>query len=294
MKKNNPIRILLIALMFCLTLAIPLTAAAQTMVPVTEADATEPTIATLDDVSPVISSESEDVLANYHPAKEIFVSRDPGDCYLPIDYSESDPAEEAAASYSESAVAEENPAAEAEAAPVPSGCSYCGSLYHSYDRCAQRAIDNGAVGRWVVPSAGINVACYWTTSLASTVSEAEEVQAMRQAIVDAWDSAAITGYAWDCTNLSTMCGILIADHCNQEFSALKYVSVGMEAYMDYGSYQQKYVCTGFEYGSNDGHNIMDADGNYIYNKSNPGEITCYTCNGNWQNVILVSFQPVSD
>ena len=88
---------------------------------------------------------------------------------------------------------------------------------------------------------------------------------------------------------------VIADHSNQEFSALKYVSVGAEAYVDYGSYQQKYVCTKFEYGHNDDGTLLDADYNVIYYYDyNDGGITCYTCNGNSYNIILVCFQPVYD
>lgn len=163
------------------------------------------------------------------------------------------------------------------AEPTPAAtCSYCGGSGHSSTYCGQKAVDNGATGRWIIPGVGINVACYQPST------------SYGQDIADAWDSAAYFGYA----GLDIVC-----DHSNQEFSALKYVYVGMEAYMDYGSYRQKYVCTRFEYGHNDGTYLMDADYNQIYpvySDYNTGGITCYTCNGNWQNIILVSFQPVSD
>lgn len=159
--------------------------------------------------------QNEALLANFHPAKELSVSRDLGDCYLPID-----------------------------AAPANSGRSYCGSQYHSYNYCAQRSVDNGAAGRCVVPPVGINVAVYNGGGYGGTLS--------------------------------------------------KYVSVEMNAYMDYGSYRQKHVCTRFEYGHNDIDYLYDADYNPLDSNYNPGGITCYTCNGNWRDIILASFQPVYD
>lgn len=114
----------------------------------------------------------------------------------------------------------------------------------------------------------------------------DSVEEAVEKTTDAWDSA--TYYTYNGT-------YVIADHSNQEFSALKYVSVGAEAYADYGSYQQKYVCTKFEYGHNDDGTLLDADYNVIYYYDyNDGGITCYTCNGNSYNIILVCFQPVYD
>lgn len=167
---------------------------------------------------------------------------------------------------------------EAEDPPIPC-CSYCGSVDHSYDYCGQRSVDKGAVGRLVIPSVGINVAFYYVDKVYENVD-------LAQRVTDAWDSA--TYYTYNGT-------YVIADHSNQEFSALKYVSVGAEAYVDYGSYQQKYVCTKFEYGHNDDGTLLDADYNVIYYYDyNDGGITCYTCNGNSYNIILVCFQPVYD
>ena len=262
MKKNNPIRILLIPLMPCLTFAIPLTASAQVQRHALETDAAESTIIAADDASPTISSEREDPLANYHPAKELSVSRDPGDRYLPIDYSESDPAEE-------------DHAAETQAAPASSGCSYCGSQYHSYNYCAQRSVDNGAYGRWSIPSVGVNVATYFYNSWADDLYIA-------QAIVDAPDSAILQ--EWNSVQV-------IGDHANQGFSAIKSCSVGSKAYMDYGTYTQEYVCVevGTGYNPPSG-NMTDENGVRIWDR-NAGGITCYTCNGNYY-VTLVYFQPV--
>lgn len=66
-------------------------------------------------------------------------------------------------------------------------------------------------------------------------------------------------------------------------------------YVDYGSYQQKYVCTKFGYGHNDDGQLQDENYNAIYYYDyNDGGITCYTCNGSSYNIILVCFQPVYD
>lgn len=161
-----------------------------------------------------------------------------------------------------------------------SHCDYCGSTDHSYTYCAQRSVDNGAIGRWTIPSAGINVACYRANGYSV------EDLPYQQSVVDAPDSAAVAQLiGFEC----------ISDHSNQSFSTLKYVNVGDEAYMDYGSYQQKYICTKFIYGhNNDDGYLTDADYNDIQEYSfNDGGITCYTCNGNWRNVIIVAFQPIS-
>lgn len=266
MKKANSIRALLIALMLCLTFAIPLTASAQVQRHVLETDAAESTIVAADAASPTISSESEDPLTNYHPAKELSVSRDPGDCYLPIDYSENTDKEDTVAAAH---------ATETQAPTAPSGCSYCGSQYHSHNYCAQRSVDNGAVGRWSIPSVGVNVATYFYNSWADDLYIA-------QAIVDAPDSAILQ--EWNSVQV-------IGDHANQGFNAIKSCSVGSKAYMDYGTYTQEYVCveiaTGYNPPSGD---MTDENGVSIWDR-NAGGITCYTCNGNYY-VTLVFFQPV--
>ena len=162
--------------------------------------------------------------------------------------------------------------------PSPSCCSYCGSQNHSYDYCAQRSIDNGAVGRWVIPSVGINVAAYHGEP------SGEEA---KQEICDRWDSAVYFLYHYRIP--------LIADHSNQEFSPLKYVSVGDEAYMDYGSYEQRYICTRVAYVYYNNGTICDENWTPIHTYDyNEGGIVCQTCNGSVQNIILVSFQPVYD
>lgn len=262
MKKINSIRALLIALMLVLTFAIPALVSAQNLAaPVDVAEA-----------SPIENSAEDPAIV---PSKTI-----PDDSALTDEISDSEDGTGDLAEDSVEEAVEKTTEAEVvcEASPSPL-CDYCGSKDHSYAYCAQRAIDNGAVGRWSIPSVGINVAFYYVDRIYENV-------ALGQRITDAWDSA--TYYTYNGT-------YVIADHSNQEFSALKYVSVGAEAYVDYGSYQQKYVCTKFEYGHNDDGTLLDADYNVIYYYDyNDGGITCYTCNGNSYNIILVCFQPVYD
>ena len=38
--------------------------------------------------------------------------------------------------------------------------------------------------------------------------------------------------------------------------------------------------------------ITDDAGNSIEYGCNPGGITCYTCNDNWQNIFIVLFSPI--
>lgn len=262
MKKIISIRALLIALMLVLTFAIPALVSAQNLAaPVDVAEA-----------SPFENSAEDPAIV---PSKTI-----PDDSALTDEISDSEDGTGDLAEDSVEEAVEKTTEAEVvcEASPSPL-CDFCGSKDHSYAYCAQRAIDNGAVGRWSIPSVGINVAFYYVDRIYENV-------ALGQRITDAWDSA--TYYTYNGT-------YVIADHSNQEFSALKYVSVGAEAYVDYGSYQQKYVCTKFEYGHNDDGTLLDADYNVIYYYDyNDGGITCYTCNGNSYNIILVCFQPVYD
>ena len=60
--------------------------------------------------------------------------------------------------------------------------------------------------------------------------------------------------------------------------------------MDYGNSRTEYVCTGVEYGHNEGTELTDNDGNDVaYNNS--GGITLYTCYNGWQNVVIAYFTP---
>ena len=262
MKKIISIRALLIALMLVLTFAIPVLVSAKNLAATVDVAEAAPIVVPAE-ISTIDTSETT-----------------PGATVLPeeistLDDDTSDLSEDVVEDEIEESTETESVS---EVSPAPL-CDYCGSQNHSYSYCAQRAIDNGAVGRLSIPGVGINVAFYYVDRIYENV-------ALGQRITDAWDSA--TYYTYNGT-------YVIADHSNQEFSALKYVSVGAEAYVDYGSYQQKYVCTKFEYGHNDDGTLLDADYNVIYYYDyNDGGITCYTCNGNSYNIILVCFQPVYD
>lgn len=256
MKRTNFIPAALLALITCATIILLVTFNAQTH-PVSKPGSSSAGAYSSAPTSADVEKNTYDIVED--------VPADPNESAVTTEVEETPPTEPA-----------EKPSSPSELAskPSPACCSYCGSQDHSYNHCAQRFVDNGAMGRWIIPAVGINVATYTGDKEA------------RQAICDKWDSAV---YLKNCGLVS-----LIADHSNQEFSSLKYVSVGQEAYMDYGSYKQKYVCTKVAYGHNDGHVISDADWVplLVYDSYCEG-ITCYTCNGNWRNIILVSFQPIN-
>ena len=127
---------------------------------------------------------------------------------------------------------------------------------------------NGAyVGRWVIPSTGVNVACYASGS---------------QATVDAYDSASYyRGYGHT----------VVGDHNNQGFNAIKLCEVGTMAYLETPTGRIIYTCVGKITGHNTG--VILADDNYnSIDSIFPGTLVCYTCNDNWRNVTLVFFSPV--
>lgn len=147
-------------------------------------------------------------------------------------------------------------------------CSYCGSTEHAKAYCAKRSVANGAIGRWVIPDVGVNVACY---------------DSNEQSVCDRKDSAA----SWQ-----NGAGLqrFIADHWNQGFDAIKKCVVGTKAYMDNGETKTWYVCTSVEDGHNTGLGLVD--NNYqAFEDRNQGGMTCYTCNGNWKNIKIVFFAP---
>lgn len=148
-------------------------------------------------------------------------------------------------------------------------CSYCGSSSHTYSYCPVRAVDNGAIGRLVLPSVGINVACY---------------KSREQSVTDAVDSASYFDYGVQ---------FVIGDHQNQGFYKIKSCKVGDIAYIDNGKTQDKYICTSLISGHNNGKALLDSEYNDIKDM-NSGGITLYTCNGsNWRDVTIVFFQKCS-
>ena len=136
---------------------------------------------------------------------------------------------------------------------------------------------DGMYGRLTIPSVGINVGLYYCTSDAGSTA---------QSIVNAVDSAAYI-------NQVNVDGVLIADHNNQGFDAMK-KSKPYEtyAYIDFGSYTQTYVCTAIGLGHNYDNDMVDWNGvslNYDYIS---GGLAMYTCNENWQNITISYWQPV--
>lgn len=126
---------------------------------------------------------------------------------------------------------------------------------------------SGMIGRWIIPDLGVNVATF---------------RSRAQSVVDQADAAAIF-------TLGSM--NVIADHDYQGFRSIIHCPVGTSAYLDFGNGMKEYVCTA----SFSGHNVSSTLTDDHYNDiqySNPGGITCYTCNGSWQNVWVVFFQPI--
>ena len=147
-------------------------------------------------------------------------------------------------------------------------CSYCGGADHSTGHCTTKSIASGAVGRWVIPDVGVNVACYASSE---------------QSVCDRKDSACY---------FTLGSQKVIGDHWNQGFGAIKKCVVGTKAYMDTKDGKQWYICTGvIPDGHNTGSALTDADYNPL-TEANPGGITCYTCNGNWKNVTIVLFSKI--
>ena len=118
----------------------------------------------------------------------------------------------------------------------------------------------GMVGRFVVPSAGIDVAVFTAGSNG-------------QAVVNAKDSAAIIPWGAGSS--------LLADHNNQGFATLNRVAVGDTAYIETGTGKIPLLCTAVLNGHNTGHGITDGDGNDL---TGSATYISYTCQNNWQNV----------
>lgn len=125
---------------------------------------------------------------------------------------------------------------------------------------------NRYIGRFEIPSIGINVACY---------------DSYAQATVDAFDSAA----CFYCDG-----HINIADHVDQTFWSLKSCSVGAKAYFTINEEVESYTCIDVIHGHNTGIELTDANYNNLSHLY-PDAIVCYTCNGGWQNIIVVFFMP---
>ena len=150
---------------------------------------------------------------------------------------------------------------------ISRSCDFCNASSHGAMFCSQKAVKEGALGRWVIPSVGINVACYEAASDA-------------QKVTDKKDSAAFIKKQ----NIT-----LLADHNYQGFNAIKKCEVGTVAYMDTGDRKQKFVCTQVFEGYNVGTELTDLDGNVIEFESG---YTNYTCHFFSDRITIVHFEPV--
>lgn len=124
-------------------------------------------------------------------------------------------------------------------------------------------------GRWIVQSLGIDVACYLSLS---------------QDVVDAEDAAAFFQLGDQ---------YVIGDHSNQDFKNLGSCRPGDLACLETEDGIAVYVCTAVVQGHNTEESITDGAGNSIAYGFNTGGVTCYTCNGNWQNIHVVLFSPIA-
>lgn len=124
-------------------------------------------------------------------------------------------------------------------------------------------------GRWIIQSRGIDVACYLNIS---------------QEVVDTEDAAAFFQFGDQ---------YVIADHSDQDFRWLDSCQPGDLGCLETEDGIAIYVCTAVFRGHNLESGIIDESGNSIEYGRNTGGITCYTCNGNWQNIHVVLFSPVT-
>lgn len=146
-------------------------------------------------------------------------------------------------------------------------CDFCGEHGHGALFCSQKAVKEGAIGRWVIPSVGVNVACF-------------AADADAQDITDTRDSAAFIKKH----NIT-----LLADHNYQGFNVIKKCEIGTVAYMDTGMGKKKFVCTQIFEGYNVGTELTDLEGTVVEFESG---YTNYTCHFFSDRITIVHFEPV--
>lgn len=130
----------------------------------------------------------------------------------------------------------------------------------------------GMYGRLTISGTSVNVALISCSLYGNS-----------QVVVDARDSAAFI------TDFAT---VIIADHVNQGFSAMKSAVPGStKAYINRGDYTDTYICTANFQGHNTGSDLTDASYNSVLN-GNPGGLLMYTCNENWQNVTITYWSKI--
>lgn len=131
----------------------------------------------------------------------------------------------------------------------------------------------GTAGRLKIPSVGIDVALYACSGSGEYASE-------QQRIVDAIDSAAYI-------EQTNTVGHIIADHNNQGFHAIhSCVPFETYAYINFGTYIQKYICTGIGPGLNLGNDLIDWNGVSLNYDSISGGLAMYTCNEDSTNITI--------
>lgn len=148
-------------------------------------------------------------------------------------------------------------------------CTACGRDGHAEETCrtvtVRSSIEQGALGRFTIPSVGVDVAVYDSSD---------------QAVVDRPDSAGLF-YALGQN--------LVADHNYQGFDAILACEVGCKAYLETADESLELTCTGMDVGTNTGRDIVLDSGRSIRGM-NPGGYTCYTCNENRVRVTVVFFR----
>lgn len=151
-------------------------------------------------------------------------------------------------------------------------CKICGKNTHADSQCAKYDISvRKAFGRWIMPSANLNVAVFKSNS---------------QVVCDAIDSA--------CFFKHDNAGI-IGDHDYQGFVNIKNIYKGDTAYLVKGSEIEVYKCfkvgEGYKITSGPNKSIYDANGQRV-KYVNPNGITLYTCNGSFTDLYLAYFEKV--
>ena len=135
----------------------------------------------------------------------------------------------------------------------------------------------GSMGRLSIPSCGLSVALFKSSSYDSNHS---------QQIVDNADSAAYMPDEYQYWGF-----IIIADHVHQGFGAIKNaIPDKTVANIDYGTYVDKYICTNIFTGKNVGYDLVDMQGVTIRGKNDNG-ITMYTCNSDG-TITITFWQPL--
>lgn len=133
-------------------------------------------------------------------------------------------------------------------------------------------------GRLVFPDTGISVAVF-------TDDFTDANAYLRQAICDAEDSASMY--------YDSSCGCdIICDHSTQNFMPLPEVQVGQKAYILKAESITELVCTRLIDGHNNNHIGLTDENSLPLDR--PGDILCYTCLDNWQNIRIVVLEAAGE